>query len=221
MFRDDKNAMVHQVDALSREAERLRHDNQAMRDELLAVRRGQSQAWLNIYEVPTERITPGQRAALSHHQVTAFPAWATAVLTFVTFGLFPLIHFGLYHDKLPRAAENDPNAGSSIGFSFIPGFQLYWVFFNSMRLADRLNLQLRLRGEAPSGAAKGLSLAASVVSVIPYINILLALPMWTIANVFLQMAANRVAALAPMEQPGTPPPSLPDYNVPPAGLLGP
>ena len=234
MFRDDKEAMVHRVDSLSREADVLRTENTKMREELIAIQRGTatSQPGYNIYAVDPNQLDAGTRAALAEHHLTPFPVWAVAILNLLTFGLFPMIHFGLQHDKLPAAHPNDPSAGKAIGFTFIPYFNLYWVFFNSMRLADRLNLQYKLRGRDPE-APKGLMVACSVFGVIPYINFLIGWPiMWTIGVCFLQSSINKLCALGPLVPNGLPPslgdPSTPHgelsadpYAAPPVGLIGP
>jgi hypothetical protein len=219
MYRDDRDATIQRAEALEREASSLRGDNQAMREELLALRRagvvGQPQLY-NVYACDVAQLPAGERAALSHHSLTPFPVWATALLHLVTFGLFPLIHFGMQHDKLPRAMANDPTSGKAIGFTFIPYFNLYWVFFNSMRLCDRLNLQLRLRG-MEADAPRGLMIACSILGVIPYVNIFIGLPfMWTIGVCVLQSAVNRVAALGPLPSGEAQPDP---YAQPPAGLL--
>jgi hypothetical protein len=219
MYRDDRDAMIQRSEALAREAEGLRDDNRAMREELLALHRAglASSPMYNVYATDVANLSPGERAALSYHTVTRFPVWAIALLHLFTFGLFPLIHFGLQHDKLPQVLPNDPTAGKAIGFSFIPYFNFYWVFFNSIRLADRLNLQLRLRG-LPADAPRGLMVACSVLGVIPYVNILIGFPiLWTIGVCALQSAVNRVAALGPLAAGG--PPALDPYAQPPAGLL--
>ena len=92
------------------------------------------------------KIALAERARLAAHSLRPFPVWLVGVLNLITFGLFPFIHFGLMHDKLPKAASNDPSAGKAIGFQFIPYYNLYWIFFQSLRLCDRLTLQLKLRG---------------------------------------------------------------------------
>lgn len=204
MYRDDKDALLARADATAREAEDLRRENQAMR---LAI--GQAAVSPPAYfGLPPPHIVYGpmadvrvlamnERARLATHSVQRFPVWAIAVLHIVTLGLFPLIHFGLLHDRLPRAAHNDPSAGKAIGFQFIPYFNLYWVFFSALRLCDRLNLQFRLRGEEPR-APRGLALATCITSVIPYVNMVIGFPiMWTITVCRLQSAVNRVAALPP------------------------
>ena len=66
-----------------------------------------------------------------------------------------------------------------------------------MRFTDRLTLQMRLRG-LPMTGPRGMVMATCVMSVIPYINILIAFPiMWTITVGLLQSSVNRVAALPP------------------------
>ena len=224
MYRDDRDAIRHQLEVTNREADTLRLENDAMRNELLALRRGEVSPQLlgpSVYAQSVAHLTPGDRAAMSHHQLEAFPVWATAILHVLTFGLFSLIHFGRVHGRLPRAMDNDPSTGRSIGFTFIPYFNLYWIFFNSIRLTERLNLQLRLRNERPQ-APGGLMVACSVLTLIPYVNIAIAIPiLWTIGVCLLQSAVNRVAELGPVAGVGPAQPELPDYSKPPQGLIGP
>lgn len=194
MFRDEREAMAQKLDVLDREAEALRADNAAMREQLLAVSRGAgiTPSTVDVYRTDLAYFDAGTRAALQHHQLTSFPVALLAVLNIVTFGLFPLIWLGLSHDRLPKAHENDPSSGKAIGFAFIPYFNLYWVFFSSLRLCDRINLQLRLRG-LPERIPRGLVLATAICSVIPYVNILIGLPiLWTITVCFYQRAINRL-----------------------------
>jgi hypothetical protein len=225
MYRDDEDALRHRLAVLDREAATLERDNEAMRKELLARRSGGAPVFRpdRIYEGDLRQLSPGERVALSAHQVTSFPVWAAALLHFFTFGLFSLIHFGQLHDRLPKATSTDPSAGKAIGYSFIPYFNFYWVFFNSMRLCERLNLQFALRGERPI-APRGLMLACSILTVIPYINLIIGIPLlWTLGVCFLQSAVNRVAELGPLSEsalaPGLPPGD--PYAQPPTGLLPP
>lgn len=87
--------------------------------------------------------------AVAGHQLTEFSPGVVVLLHFVTFGLFPIIHFGLMHDKLPKNRPDDPSAGKAIGFLFIPIFSIYWVFFQNMRLVDRVNEQRMIAGLPP------------------------------------------------------------------------
>lgn len=197
MYRDDREALQHRVDSMSREAEGLRRENEAMR---LAVSNKQPQhlALPNsaIYKSDVRLQPLPERARLARHSIQKFPIWAVGVLNVVTFGLFPLIHFGLLHNRLPKAAQNDPSSGKAIGYQFIPYFGFYWIFFSSLRLADRLNLQLRLRNRSER-APKGLLIAACVASVIPYFGLIAIPTLWTVAVCLLQSTVNKVAELAP------------------------
>jgi hypothetical protein len=197
MYRNDRDALAEQVEQLRRERENLLAENDAMRTDLLARRQDGSsfRARANVYKHGIGHLTPGERAALTRHQITPFPTWALLILHFVTFGLFPLIHLSALHGKLPQAENDDPTAGKAIGFSFIPYFHLYWWVFNALRLGDRLNLQFRLRG-LPEPVPRGLAITAGVLGVIPYINIVFGyLFAWPIALIYFQRAANQLAAL--------------------------
>ncbi|MDD5591620.1 MAG: hypothetical protein PHY18_06845, partial [Dehalococcoidales bacterium] len=59
----------------------------------------------------------------------------------------------------------DFGAGRAIGFWFIPGFNLYWVFRFCLRLVDRVNFQLRLRG-LKTTIGRGFVLATVIIGVI-------------------------------------------------------
>lgn len=149
-------------------------------------------AHLDVRMLPSTEI-----ARLAQHSVQSFPVWAVALLNIVTLGIFPLIHFGLLHDRLPQAAHNDPTAGKAIGFQFIPYFNLYWVFFSALRLCDRLTLQAHLRG-IHDRTPRGFILACCIFTVIPYVNFVIGIPiMWTIGVCLLQSKVNRIAALPP------------------------
>lgn len=207
MYRDDQEALQQRADALTREAERLRQENEAMRQAVgrmapVAPTTGMTVALPPnaAYQLVDLRMLPlEERARLAAHSVRPFPVWLVGLLNVLTFGLFPLIHFGMLHDRLPRASHNDPSAGKAIGFQFIPYFNLYWVFFSALRLCDRLTLQLKLRGRT-ARAPRGLALAACVLTVIPYVNVLIGIPiLWTITVCMLQSTVNQVAQLSPSE----------------------
>jgi hypothetical protein len=197
MFRSDRDALAQEVEDLRRERAELRAQNDAMRTDLLARRQQRAPVpvpgAVNVYKQGIAHLTPGERAALGCHEVDAFPTWAALLLHFATFGLFSLIHFSRLHGQLPRAERDDPSTAKAIGFSFIPYFHLYWWVFNPLRLADRINLQFRLRG-LPDAVPRGLVLATGVASVV-YVAFGW-LFFWPIAIVFFQRAANQLAALA-------------------------
>lgn len=196
MFRSDRDALAQEVEDLRAEKERLAAENEAMRHDLLA-RRAVPGARLtgNIYKDGVAHLGQGERLALARHSVESFPVWAAVVLHFLTFGLFSLIHFSRLHNRLPRAAQDDPTAGRAIGFSFIPYFHFYWHVFNPMRLADRINLQFRLRN-LPDAVPRQLVVTAAVLGVIPYVNYFIGYTIvWPIAIAYLQRAVNQLAAL--------------------------
>jgi hypothetical protein len=194
MYRDDQNAMVSRLEALAK-TEQL---NEALKNELLELRRAASMTPAGDPYVSTRTLGPAERVALGEHQLDAFPVWAAGLLHLCTFGLFSIIFYGIQQGKMPRAAHDDPTAAQSIGFQFIPFFNLYWTFFNTLRLCDRITLQYRLRGvndEAP----RGLMLAASVCSVIPWINLLALFVLWPLATCLLQWKINGLIALGPVQ----------------------
>lgn len=196
MFRSDRDALAQEVDDLRAEQERLRLENEAMAREIVVRRRDAPglPGGINLYRAGVQHLRPGERAALSRHSLQKFPAWAAVLLHFVTFGIFPLIHFGMQHERLPQADKDDPSAGKAIGFSFIPYFNLYWIVFNTLRLTDRLNLQYRLRGKGDA-VPRSFMFVAAVIGVIPYLNALLGWTVfWPIAIYYLQRAVNELAA---------------------------
>jgi hypothetical protein len=201
MYQDDREALHQLAESATQESNRLRRENEAMRQAVGRMQPSQVPVTLAlaphaIYHALDLRTLPlEERARLASHSVTRFPVWLVGILNVLTLGIFPLIHFGMIHDRLPRAAHNDPSSGKAIGFTFIPYYNLYWVFFNSLRLCDRLTLQFRLRGRRDS-APKGMLLAACIVGVIPYVNLFIGLPiLWTIAVCLLQSSVNKVADL--------------------------
>lgn len=197
MFRTDRDALADKVDDLRADNERLRAQNDAMRTDLLAQRRAYPSALGTgkVYRVGPAHLTPGERAALSVHQLQPFPVWAAVLAHLGTFGMFSMVHFSMIHDKLPQAEADDPSGAKAIGFSFIPYFQLYWWVFNTLRLTDRLNLQLRLR-DRPDAVPRGLMLACALIGAIPYVNIFIGVPVaWLVVVVYLQRAVNTLAAL--------------------------
>jgi len=202
MFRSDRDALAQQVEEMREEQAQLRAQNDAMRSDLLARRQQlpEPRAGVglrgNVYRTGIAHLTAGERAALAHHEIEAFPVWATLLFHYLTLGVFSVVHISMLHGRLPQAERDDPSAAKAVGFSFIPYFNLYWVFFNPLRLADRLNLQLRLRGR-PDAVPRGLIIACSVISMIPYLGWFLGVFfLWPIAVAYFRSAANTLAALS-------------------------
>lgn len=109
------------------------------------------------------------------HGLDAFSTPLTILLHYVTFGIFSWIHFGLMHDRMPRVRQDDPSSTKAICFYLIPFFNLYWMFFENIRLCDRINEQRRAVG-LPETAPRGMAIAYAAVMLIPYFNILVAFP---------------------------------------------
>jgi hypothetical protein len=194
VYRDDREAMAQQLETLRRDADQLREENEAMRRQLLAPRSAPTLA--NVYTTDPALLSDGERAALSHHGLRTFRPWVVVVLHLVTFGLFSLCYFGALHERLPKAAPDDPTAARAIGFMFIPYFNFYWVFFHLLRLTDRINLQLRIRGLPPT-VPRGLMIALGVTLVIPYVNLAIGGPiLGSIAAWRMQRAINQLVASA-------------------------
>ena len=137
------------------------------------------------------RLSDEQRSVFRQHQFThTFSIDAVIGMHFVTLGLFTLIYFGLKHSKLPMIRHDDFKAGKAIGFMFIPFFNLYWQFRFWLRLVDRVNFQLSLRGLPPT-ISRSLMLATIIVSLIPVAN-LAALVMYLVCITQIQHGCNKI-----------------------------
>jgi hypothetical protein len=131
--------------------------------------------------------------ALARHQLEAFPVWATVLVHVLTFGIASFLRFNTMHGRLPKAERDDPSTARAIGFHFIPYFNYYWVFWNGLRLADRINLQARLRG-LPDGVPRGVVVMAGVASIIPYIQFVTGPIVWLIVAIYMQRTVNQIVA---------------------------
>ncbi len=163
---------------------------------------------MSPYKAP-EALSPQDRQYLKQHTLQRFPAGLAVFLHFITWGIFSVIHYGLQHDRLPTAQPDDPTAAKAIGFNFIPYYNLYWFIFQPLRLADRLNLQDRIR-DRPSGLSRGFIMTCAIFGMIPYINFLIGVPLWGIGVYQLQKSINALAD----ERDGEPqePLALPPYG---------
>lgn len=217
MFRTDRDALADKLEELRLENERLRAENEAMRGEVLARRAGDPGFGRNaVYRSAT--LHDADRVALARHRLESFPIWATVVTHLLTLGVASAVRFNLNHDRLPKVEHDDPSAFKAIAFLLIPYFNFYWVFFNGLRLVDRVNLQLRLRGEQ-TGVSRDLTIAAGVASVLPYVNFLLAPLVWLPVAIQMQRAVNRIVELdAERAAKGATQVRLPELLVPAQGV---
>lgn len=229
MYRDDQEAALARAESATRENEQLKRDNDAMRNALVH----QPPTAPTYVALQSQYVYPNldprglplpERARLARHSLGQFPAAATVILDFLTFGIFGIFHYNLMHERFPQGAPNDPSGGKALGFYFIPYFNVfYWQLFAKRRLCDRLDLQLRLRG-LPDDSPKGLITAISIINIFVYVGWAFNwLFLWPIANARLQSTINKVAALPPNHFDVTLLPSAPPYGVPmtPYGLAAP
>jgi hypothetical protein len=195
VFRSDRDALAGEVEELRREREALRAENERLRSGVLA-RRAPARAFpTQVYTTGPVALGDDERIALMRTEVEAMPIWQALLLHFMTFGLFSFVQYNLLHGKLPQIQKDDPTPAKAIGFSFIPYFNLYWVVWNTLRITDRVNFQFALRG-LPDAVPRRLMIACAVVNVIPYVNVLLGVPLlWPFAVYYLQRATNQLAAL--------------------------
>ncbi|MFU8796119.1 MAG: hypothetical protein ACNA7X_02325 [Dehalococcoidia bacterium] len=138
-----------------------------------------------------DNVSLEQRIAFARHRVT----WVLSIdalifLHIATLGLFTLIYFGLMHSRMPMVKYDDFAAKRAIGFSFIPFFNLYWLFRFWLRLADRVGLQTRLRGFRQA-IPESLMRATVIVSLIPVAGFA-SLIMYPICIGLVQKSCNEV-----------------------------
>lgn len=137
-------------------------------------------------------LSDAQRTAFGQHRFTStFSIDAVIGMHFITLGLFTLIYFGLMHSKLPVIKRDDFKARRAIGFSFIPFFNLYWVFRFWLRLVARLNLQARFKRFSPA-TPKNLMRATIIVGLIPIVNLAALLVMYPVCIALIQTTGNRI-----------------------------
>ena len=138
-------------------------------------------------------LSDGQRREFEEQRLTSvFSLDAVVLLHLATIGLFSLIYFGLMHSKLPLVKHDDFRAKRAIRRSFIPFYNLYWVFRFWLRLVDRINLQIRLRGLYPA-ISRRFMLATVILSLIPGVN-LSSVVMYPICIARIQGACNRIVS---------------------------
>lgn len=193
MFRDDQQAMALHNEDLRREVERLRIENDALRTAISAsVPSVVPLASRGLYRNDRLAVTEAERVALGVHGLKHFPVWLAVLLHVLTFGIFSVLYYAGQGGRLPQVDAGDPSAQKGVGFFLIPYFNVYWLFAFPTRLADRLNLQLRLRGERPA-ISQALMVACAISSAIILVPFV-----WIFAVVQVQQAINRIVALGPV-----------------------
>lgn len=193
MFRDDQQAMALQNDELRREVERLRAENDALRAAIAgSVPVTMPLGARGLYRNQPLALTGVERVALGGNALEHFPVWLAVLLHIVTFGIFSVVHYAGQGGRLPALDPGDPSPGKAVGLFLVPYFNLYWMFAFPTRLADRINLQLRLRGEAPM-VSQPLVVASAISTALFVVPVL-----WVFTVVQMQQAINRIVALGPV-----------------------
>ncbi|MFO0626213.1 MAG: hypothetical protein U0325_11410 [Polyangiales bacterium] len=195
MFRDDQLALAAQNAELRRALDRVQAENAAMQRALAAIQRGDHPELVptpaTLYRGDLTGLPEGLRAAYRAHGLTPTAPWKIVALHVLTFGISSLVHFARMSDRLPKLSHDDPTAlRAALGF-LLPYYNLYWLFAYPLRLADRINLQLRLRGQ-PAAISRGELVAAGVLTIPFYFvfPIFWLLPAWR-----AQCAVNALCAL--------------------------
>ncbi len=193
MFRDDQQAMALQNEDLRRELEQLRVENGALRYAIAtSMPSAVPLASRGLYRNNPLALSEVERVALGVHGLERFPVGLAVLLHILTFGIFSVVYYASQGGRLPEIEPGDPSATKGVGYFLIPYFNLYWLFAFPTRLADRLNLQLRLRGEAPmisQALIVGCSLSTALI-LVPFF--------WIAAVVQIQQAINRIVELGPV-----------------------
>lgn len=100
---------------------------------------------------------------------TLFLAIVCYIVT-VVFSLM-ILHRG-WASVQDGAARTTP--GKAVGFLFIPFYALYWVFIAYPGLMSEFSRLAEARGKGRDSVGGGLAIAYAVLSIIPYINFLIA-----------------------------------------------
>ncbi len=139
----------------------------------------------------TEQVQPQPQQPVYNvpNRLEYFSPGLLLLFHYLTFGLFTMIWLGLMHDKMPFVRHDDPSAGKAIGFMFIPFFNLYWLFFNYIRLEVRVNEQLYW-AKNPNYLSHGLTLSMCILMLIPYVNFIAFLVLMPIYAYEVQSKAN-------------------------------
>lgn len=133
------------------------------------------------FVAPEELATIGQP-----HTLSAFSVPGLVLLHFVTVGVFPVIHLGLMHDRLPKIRRSDPSGFVATALSFIPVVNAIWFFFTFRRLCVRVNEQRRLAG-LPETAPQTMAIVVAALLACGSAGTILALAGWVVLGATLSV----------------------------------
>lgn len=75
--------------------------------------------------------------------------------------------------RVASREPDDPTPGMAVGLMFVPFFNLYWIFKVIPGLSSALQRELQARNPSHNhGAGYGVGIAACVVSLVPYVNLI-------------------------------------------------
>jgi hypothetical protein len=116
-----------------------------------------------------------------------------SALCCVTYAVLIFVWIGISWSMIPPAgrrtrSEKEISPAQAIGFLFIPFYNCYWVFAQSMGLCDALNRQLAAFSSVKR-APRGVAVAASIVQMIPFLNLAFGPLVW-LPYIFLLDAAK-------------------------------
>lgn len=185
--------MALQNEDLRREVEKLRAENGALRHAIsTSVPSSLPMASRGVYRNEALALSEVERVALGVNGLQHFPVWLAVVLHVLTFGVFSVIYYAGQGGKLPEIEPADPSPQKALLYFLLPYFNLYWLFAFPTRLADRINFQLRLRGEAPM-ISQALVVACSLSTALVLVPFF-----WIFAVIQMQQAINRIVELGPV-----------------------
>jgi len=143
-------------------------------------------------DLPVRRKRRGDSRRGDLSEITEFSVPLAVLLHLLTCGIFTWIWLGLLHGKLPRIRDDDPSAGTAIGFMLIPCFNLYWIFFSYQRLVLRINEQREEVGLEPD-LSEAFAIILCISLIIPYVNFI---GLLILEPIFLGMVQAKVNELA-------------------------
>lgn len=118
-----------------------------------------------------------------------FSPWLAVFLNIITLGLFSFFKYGFQHDYLPIIKKNDFWSWKAIWFMFIPIFNFYWMFVLRIKLANRINLQYKVRNKA-FPISKWLVIITLILTFVPYVNYIAIFILQSIVVYQIQTAIN-------------------------------
>jgi hypothetical protein len=116
-----------------------------------------------------------------------------ATLSLITLGIFTPFWLNHWHGVLPKRRADDWSTARAIWCLFIPIYGIYWLFESLLRLCTRLDEELAEAGVA-EGVPKELVRWFCITNFIPYVNLVVAPILATIATAILQSRVNQLAA---------------------------